>query len=272
MADQLPPLRIGQALAQGWRGLRRCPGPLLGFSAAACGLHLLGWGLFAAGHQLEPGPLALLLDGAGILLYGLSLLWLIQGLTRGGLALAEGRQLRWRSLARWQGAEAARLLGALLSAAGGLALAALLGFVAWSLGVFLLPALSLIPALLALLLLAAVALSQLFLGCLVIGAGLRPSRAVRRGLELLGPLWPSLLALAAMAGLILLLPFGLGLLAEAAVAGWGAAATALALVLVLPLLSNLVCAAYGQLPEAGIRPGARRSGAAGGTGWPDSSG
>jgi hypothetical protein len=272
MANRTAQLRIGQAVRDGWRGLRRCPGVLLGFSGAAFGLHLLGWALFAAGHQGPEGWLALLLDGAGIVLYVLSLVWLIQGLTRAGLALAAGQPARWRALRRWRGGEAWQLLLALGTAGAGLALAALFGFVGWSLVVFLLPALSLIPALLALVVLAAVALSQLFLACLVIEAGQSPSRAFRSGLGLLEPFWPSLLALAAMAGLILLLPFGLGLLAEAALPGLGAMATALALVAALPVLSGSITAAYRQLEARQLRAEARSSGAAGETGWPDSNG
>ena len=267
MAVRSAQLRIGQAVRDGWRGLRRCPGVLLGFSGAASGLHLLGWGLFAAGHSGPEGFLALVLDGAGLALYGLSVLWLIQGLSRAGLALAAGQAPRWSSLRRWRGGEAWRLLLALCTAGAALALAGLLGFVAWSLVVFLVPGLSLIPALLTLLLLTAVASSQLFLACLVIQDRHSPSEAFRRGLALLEPLWPSLLGLTAMAGLILVVPFALGLLAEATLAGLGAAVTVLALVTALPLLSGTITAAYHQLNAT-----APRNGAAGETGWPGSSG
>jgi aerobic-type carbon monoxide dehydrogenase small subunit (CoxS/CutS family) len=163
------PVNLGLALQQGWQGLWANRWDLVGFSLTATALHLLGWALFAAGHDTGSGILNALLRLVGVPLYFLSLLWLIQGLTRGGLDAAAGHRPRWRELCRWSASDGLRLGLSLLTAAAGLALAALIGFVGWSLVIFLAPALSVVAILLALVLLGGVALSQVFNACLVLG-------------------------------------------------------------------------------------------------------
>ena len=244
-------LRPGQALRQGLRGLRLQPRLTWGFSALACGLHLLGWGLFAAGHSNDSAVLALLLHAVGVGLYAGSLIWLIEGLSRLGLAHGAGRRLRWRQLARWHGRQSWSLALGLLNTVLAAAAAALAGFMAWSLVLFLLPALSVLPGLLAVAAVAAVLLSQLFNPCLVLDQRLSPSEAFGRGVALLSRHWPALLALLPLLLVLLALPFGLGLLAEAFGAGLGVAVTVLAMVAVLPVIAATVSAAYRQLrPEA----------------------
>ena len=246
------PLRLAplRALAQGASGLRQQPGVQLGFSAAACGLHLLGWALFGAAEGLASGVLAALLHGVGALLYAASLVWLIEGLSRAGLALGAGRRLTAGSLYRWQGRSSRRVACGVINLLAALALAALVSFVGWSLVVFLLPTLSLVPAALGLALCLAVVLSQLFNPCLVLERNLSPSQAFRWGVQLLERHWLGQLGLLAVLAAILVVPLLLGLLAEALLAGLGVVVTALTLVAALPLLANSVTAAYLQLlPE-----------------------
>ena len=246
-----PALRPGLALRQAVRGLRLQPQLTWSFSAAACGLHLLGWGLFAAGYSNDSAVLALLFHLFGVVLYTGSLIWLIEGLTRLSLAHGAGRRLRWRQLARWHGHQSWTLALGLLNTALSAAAAALAGFMAWSLVVFLAPVLSLLPALLALAAVTAVLLSQLFNPCLVLGDHLSPSAAYGRGIALLRWHWRTLMVLLPVLLLLLALPFGLGLLAEALGAGLGVVVTVMAMVMVLPLIAATVGAAYQQLkPEA----------------------
>jgi len=245
-------IRPGRALRQGLQGLRLQPPITWGFCALACGVHLLGWALFAAGHSSDSAVLALLLHTVGVGLYAGGLIWLIEGLSRLGLAHGAGRRLRWRQLARWHGHQSWTLALGLLNTILGAAAAALAGFMAWSLALFLMPALSVLPALLAVVAVVAVVLSQLFNPCLVLDQQLRPSEAFGQGVALLQQHWRGLLALLPVLLALLALPFGLGLLAEALGAGLGVAVTALTLVMVLPLIAATVCAAYRQLS-----PGAR---------------
>jgi hypothetical protein len=242
-------LRPLLALRQGLAALGRQPRLALGFSALACGMHLLGWALFAAGHGSSSAVLALLLHGVGVVLYGASLIWLIEGLTHIGLVLGSGGSLRWQALCRWHGQRSRHLALGLLNTALALAATALAGFMAWSLVLFLLPALSILPALVGLLAVLAVGLSQLFHPCLVLAERLSPSRAFARGLDLLSHHWGGLLRLAPLLLALLLVPVALGLLAEAIGAGLGVVITALAMVAVLPLLAATVTAAYRQLKE-----------------------
>lgn len=256
-----PRLQPLLALRSGLAELRRQPWGALGFSGLACGVHLLGWALFAAGHGSASAVLALVLHGLGIALYGGGLLWLVEGLTRLALALSRGRTLRWRRLCRWHGRSSLRVGLALLNAGVAMAAAALAGFMAWSLLLFLLPALSPLAALLGLLAILAVALSQLFAPCLVLEAGLSPSQAFSQGLDLLQRHWAGLLRLAPLLLAVLAVPFALGLLAEALGAGLGVVITALALVAALPVLATTVAAAFRQLQPAAIKPATIKPGA-----------
>ncbi|MEY4298315.1 MAG: hypothetical protein RLZZ423_1494 [Cyanobacteriota bacterium] len=237
----------GLALRQGWRGLQLQPRLTWGFCTLACGLHLLGWALFAAGHGIGSAVLALLLNGVGVGLYAASLIWLIEGLSRLALAHGVGRRLRWRQLARWHGRQSWRLTLGLLNTALAAAAAALAGFMAWSLALLLLPMLSVLPALLGMAAVAAVLLSQLFNPCLVLDQRLSPSQAFGRGVDLLSRHWPALLTLVPLLLAILAMPFGLGLLAEGLGSGLGVVVTVLAMVGVLPVLAATISAAYRQL-------------------------
>jgi len=251
----LQPLR---ALCSAWRAMQQRPLPLLGFSAAAWGVHGLGWALVAASDWIPSAVLAALLHGVGIGLYAGSLLWLVEGLSRAGLALSAGQRPDWRQLYRWHGRSSRHLACGLLNLLAALALTALVGFVAWSLVVFLLPALSPVPALLALLACAAVGLSQVFNACLVLERRLSPSQAFRRGFVLLEHHWAGLLQLVALLALVTSLPtLLLGLLGEALVAGLGVPITVLAVVAASPLVAMTTTNAYHQLlPELeGQAPG-----------------
>lgn len=243
-------LRPLTALAEALAGLRQRPRRPLAFSALGCSVHLLGWWLFAAGHAQSSGVLAALLQISGVVLYTGSVVWLTEGLTRLGLARPGGPLPGWPSLCRWHGRRSRDLALGLLNTALALAAAALAGFMAWSLALMLLPALSVPVAIASLAAVSAVGISQLFNPCLVLEARLSPSRAFSRGMELFGRHWRGLLALASVLLGLLAAPFGLGLLAEALRSGVGAVVTVLAMVAVLPLLTATTAAAYRQLDTA----------------------
>jgi hypothetical protein len=245
------PLQPRRALGRGLALLRQQPLPLLGFSAAAWGLHGLGWALVAAGDRLPSAVLGALLRGVGIVLYGGGLLWLVEGLSRAGLALAAGQRPHWRELYRWHGRSSRRLAWGLLNLVAALAFTALVGFVGWSLVVFLLPALSPLPALLAVLGCGAVGLSQVFNACLVLERQLSPSQAFRQGFVLLEHHWAGLLQLVALLALVSSVPtLLLGFVAEALVAGLGVPVTVVAVVAASPLVAVSTTCAYRQLlPE-----------------------
>ena len=253
-------LALRRALQTALAGYRRHPGQLLGFSAAAVGLHLLGWALFAAADLNDSGVLGLLLHAAGIAVYAGSLLWLLEGLSRAGLAVTAGRPLRWRALCRWPGPRSWPLACGLINLAVALVVTALSGFVAWSLVLYLLPALQVLPVLLAVVAGVAVMLSQLLNSCLVLEAGLSPSAAFRQGFLLLERHWAGLLGLGAALCGLLLSPLLLGLLSEGLLPGCGVAATGLGLLAVLPLAANSVAAAYRQLETEPSPSGAPISG------------
>ena len=255
-------LHTGWACREGWRSLWRQPRLLLGFSLASLGGHLLGWALFAAADAVDSGVLAALLHLVGLLLYGGSLLWMVEGLSRAALAQLQGQPLRWDDLMSWPGASIRRLVICLINLAAALAATATITFVLWSLLLFVLPAMSVVPALLGLIAAAGLALSQLFAPCLLLDTRLSPAAIFRQGALLLEHHWAGLLLLSgALAGL-LLFTLLVGLLAEALLAGMGAAATAVTLVVTLPLSATTVSAAYQQLsPEVqarvGVSPAAR---------------
>jgi len=77
-----------RAWRQSWVSLSQHPWPLLGFSGAVLALHLLGWALFAVAEGQESAVLSALLHLLGLGLYSASLLWMVEGLSRGGLAIA----------------------------------------------------------------------------------------------------------------------------------------------------------------------------------------
>ena len=248
-----------QAWRRSWVSLSQHPWPLLGFSGAVLGLHLLGWALFAAAERQDSGVLSALLHLLGLALYSASLLWMVEGLSRGGLALARQQPLRWRVLWRLRGRRSWRLLRSLAAVAAAAATAALVSFALWSLLLLLLPSLSLAAALLGLIGTGAVLLSQLFAPLLVIDGRMSPSAGFRTGAVLLEHHWPGQLLLVTLLLATLMAPLLVGLLAEALMQGLGVAATALACVVSLPLVATAVAHAYLQLqPELALNRGFRR--------------
>jgi len=136
-----------------------------------------------------------------------------------------------------------------------LAFTALVGFVAWSLVVFLLPALSAVPALLALMACAAVGLSQVFNPCLVLERQLSPTEAFREGFVVLEQHWGGLLQLVALLAVATAVPIlALGLVAEAVVPGLGVPITVLAVVAASPVVALATTNAFRQLPAPGTNP------------------
>ena len=240
-------LHSWEAWRQGWGNLWRNPGPLLGFSAAVLSLHLLGWGLFAAGEASDSGVLSALLHLLGLLLYSTSLIWMIEGLTRAGLTLARREPLSWGAFWPWPGQPSWRLIRSLLALASAAAAAALVSFASWSLLLLVLPGLSLAAALVGVIASTALAISQLFSACLALETRMGPAASLRTGVLLLERHGPGLLLLSALLLASLLAPLLAGLLAEALAAGLGVAVTALALVLSLPWIANSVAHAYLQL-------------------------
>lgn len=248
------------ACRDGWRSLAGQPGLLLGFSLACLGTHLLGWALFAAAEAVDSGVLAALLHLVGLVLYGGSLLWMVDGLSRAGLAQLQGQPLSWDDLMRWRSRSIRRLVVCLVNLAAALAATGTITFVLWSLLVLLLPAMSVVPALLGLIAAAGLVLSQLFAPCLLLDTRLSPGAIFRQGALLLEHHWAGLLLLTGVMAGLLLCPLLVGLLAEALVAGFGAAATVAALVVVVPLSATTVSAAYLQLsPEVQARAGVSRA-------------
>jgi hypothetical protein len=251
------PLQPLAALRRGLALMGQQPLPLLGFSGAAWGVHGLGWALVATGDRSPSAVLSALLHGIGILLYAGGLLWLVEGLSRAGLALAAGQRPEWGELYRWHGRQSRRVACGLLTLLAALAFTALVGFVAWSLVVLLLPALSPVPALLTLLACGAVGLSQVFNACLVLERQWSPTQAFRQGFVVLEHHGAGVLQLVALLAVATTLPILLlGLLAEAAVAGLGVPVTVLAVVAASPVVALSTTAAYTQLlPE--LSPGDR---------------
>ena len=230
--------------------LRRQPLLLLGFSLAALGAHLLSWALFASAEQVDSGVLAALLHLLGIGLYAGSLLWIIEGFTRAGLGQRQQDLLQWADLSLSACRHGWRLclyLGYLLAA---LAATALITAVLWSLLLLLVPSLSAVGPLLGLVAAGALLLSQIFGPCLVLTTTLGPTALFRQGMWLLEHHWPGLMQLSGYLLGLLLIPVVVGIVAEALIPGMGAAATALALIGVLPLFATTITGAYCQLePE-----------------------
>ena len=141
-------LRAFRAAGQGLRATLQAPWLLLGFSLSGGGLQLLGWGLLLAGDRSDSGVLAAVLNSAGLLLQAGSLLWLVEGLTRAGLALTAGTPLSRSQLYQWNGAACFDLLRGLVRLLACLALTALISFLSWSLVLLVAPAVQMVPGLL----------------------------------------------------------------------------------------------------------------------------
>jgi hypothetical protein len=236
-----------QALCAGWRLLHQHPRLLIAFSLSTLGLHWLGWALFAVAAQVNSGVLSALLHGSGITLYGGSLLWMVEGLTRAALNLWQGAPISWRKL--WRGEMLHRwiLLGSLGYLIAAELTAALISFVVWSLVVVVWPGMGAAPVLVGLVAATALAISQQFTACLVIASGSGPLATFRAGMVLLEHHWTGLAQLAGVVLAIFVSPLLVGLFAEAMVAGLGIVATALGFGIVLPLMAATVTAAFHQL-------------------------
>ena len=244
------------AFRQSWAGLGRQP-LLLVFSLSALGTHLLGWALFAAAEPVESGVLAALLHLSGIALYGGSLIWMIEGFTLAGLAIARGQSIHWHELSPAECRHSGRLCLHLILLAGSLGAVALVTGVCWSLALLVLPGLSAVPALIGLMTAGAVVISQLFGPCLVLDTRLKGIALFRQGMWLMEHHGPGLLLLCSGLITLLCIPVLIGLVAEGLSPGLGPPTTALALVVVLPLLTTTVTGAYVQLrPELQITPSA----------------
>ena len=237
------------AFQQSWAGLRRQPLVLV-FSLSALGTHLLGWALFAAADAVDSGVLAALLHLSGLALYGGSLIWMIEGFTLAGLAIARKQSIHWHELSPAECRHSGRLCHYLALLAAALVAVAVISGVMWSLALLLLPSLSAVPALLGLVAAAAVVISQLFGPCLVLDTRLKGTGLFRQGVWLLEHHAAGLLMLCCGLIALLCIPLLIGLLAEGLASGLGPGATALALVVVLPLLTTTVTGVYVQLrPE-----------------------
>ena len=245
------PVRLNSwgAFRQSWAGLSRQP-LLLVFSLSALGTHLLGWALFAAAEPVDSGVLAALLHLSGIALYGGSLIWMIEGFTLAGLAIARGQSIHWHELSPAECRHSGRLCLHLILLAGALGAVALITGVCWSLALLLLPGLSAVPALIGLIAAGAVVISQLFGPCLVLDTRLKGIALFRQGMRLLEHHGPGLLLLCSGLITLLCIPVLIGLVAEGLSPGLGPPSTVLALVVVLPLLTTTVTSAYVQLRPA----------------------
>ena len=245
------PVRLNSwgAFQQSWAGLGQQP-LLLVFSLSALGTHFLGWALFAAAEPVESGVLAALLHLSGIALYGGSLIWMIEGFTLAGLAIARGQSIHWHELSPAECRHGGRLCLHLILLAGALGAVALITGVCWSLALLLLPGLSAVPALIGLMAAGGVVISQLFGPCLVLDTDLTGIALFRQGMWLVERHGPGLLLLCSGLITLLCIPVLLGLVAEGLTPGFGPPTTALTLVVLLPLLTTTVTGAYVQLrPE-----------------------
>ena len=252
----MKPIRLNSWIAfqQSWRGLAHQP-LLLAFSLVALGTHLLGWALFAGAEQADSGVLAALLHLCGIALYGGSLIWMLEGFTLAGLAIARQQRIHWQELSPSECRHSGRLSLYLAYLAAALVAVTLVSGVIWSLVLLLLPALSAAPALLGLIAALAVVISQMFGPCLVLDTRLNGTALFRQGVWLLEHHGPGLLLLCSGLVGLLFIPLLVGLVAEALIAGLGLIATLVALVVVLPLLTTTVTGAYVQLrPELQNNP------------------
>jgi hypothetical protein len=250
------PIRLNgwAAFRQSCRGLGRQP-LLLAFSLVALATHLLGWGLFAGAEQVDSGVLAALLHLSGIVLYGGSLIWMIEGFTLAGLAVARKQSIHWHELSPTECRHSARLILYLAFLAGALAAVAVLTSLLWSLLLLLVPSLSAVPALLGVIAALAVLISQLFGPCLVLDTRLTGIALFRQGVWLLEHHGAGLLLLCSGLSGLLLIPLAVGLLGEAVASGFGALATVAASAVVLPLITTTVTGAYVQLrPELQRNP------------------
>ncbi|UPM49851.1 hypothetical protein MY494_11070 [Synechococcus sp. A10-1-5-1] len=235
--------------------LRAHPRVVLGFTASLFGLHLLGWTVFGLGDGVGNAVFAVFLYLIGIVLYAISLIWLIDGLTRAGLDLSRGLAPQASSLFRWHGACSWHITRGVLRLTAALSLIVLISFLGWSFLLLVAQPLAPLPLVIGVVLGGGLALSQLFNACLVVAEGLGATKAFRAGFVLLEHQGPGLIALAGVLLAITGLPFALGLLGELLWDGSGLLITCVVVVPSLCLMATTVTNSYVQWRR--IRRGAR---------------
>ena len=245
----------GRALLDSLSQLRAHPWGVLGFTASLFGLHLLGWTVFGLGDGVSNAVFGFVLYATGIALYAVSLIWLIDGLTRAGLDLSRGRVPQPHSLYCWHGACSWHLTRGVLRLTAALSLIVLMSFLGWSFLLLVAEPLAPLPLVLGVVLGWGLALSQLFNACLVVAEGLGATKAFRAGFVLLEQQGPGLIALAGVLLAITVLPFALGLVSELLWNGSGLPITCVVLVPALCLLATTVTNSYVQWRR--VRRGAR---------------
>jgi len=250
-----PQIHPGRALLDSLSQLRAHPWVVLGFTASLFGLHLLGWTVFGLGDGVSNAVFGFVLYATGIALYAVSLIWLIDGLTRAGLDLSRGRVPQPHSLYRWHGACSWHLTRGVLRLTAALSLIMLMSFLSWSFLLLVAQPLAPLPLVLGVVLGGGLALSQLFNACLVVAEGLGATKAFRAGFVLLEHQGPGLIALAGVLLAITVLPLALGLLSELLWDGSGLPVTCVVVVPALCLMATTVTNSYVQWRR--IRRGAR---------------
>ena len=250
-----PQIQPGRALLDSLSQLRAHPRVVLGFTASLFGLHLLGWTVFGLGDGVGNAVFAVLLYLIGIVLYAISLIWLIDGLTRAGLDLSRGLAPQASSLFRWHGACSWHITRGVLRLTAALSLIVLISFLGWSFLLLVAQPLAPLPLVIGVVRGGGLALSQLFNACLVVAEGLGATKAFRAGFVLLEHQGPGLIALAGVLLAITGLPFALGLLSELIWDGSGLLITCVVVVPSLCLMATTVTNSYVQWRR--IRRGAR---------------
>ena len=220
-----PRLRILEAVREGWQAFCRAPWPFVLFTLLTGSLNLL-FNLLSSLDQLPESlqpSLAVQLTGlvVGVIGQVVVSLWGSVGLIRGAWSALEGQRPDWRTLSRWDGGAAGRLLvrqlvyGLLI-----LGVIVLAGAVAIGLAQ-LQQWLMAIPAIAALVVLIYLAVNQTFLPWVALLQGPGPIDTLQRGREAVDPQWWWVVVLALLQTGILLLGLmlcGVGLLAAAPVA------------------------------------------------------
>lgn len=123
MSDPAPPgpkpLAIRSAVERGWSAFCHCPWVLMGFTVLGGSANLLSQLLYRYESGLvvsilgKPDPRSIILASVAWVLYGLTGLWLVVGLTRGALLALDHRRPRLAELLRVDGRAMLRCFGSL---------------------------------------------------------------------------------------------------------------------------------------------------------------